>query len=106
MARAIAHPRPRTLLQNVLAGPISYSATIVMCRVALWAIWNDKSWARRWAAATSAVYFLTFFRQFIIPVRSMWDSNLASLIVAIICVLAFAWPDEQAHAVDSRQTMC
>jgi hypothetical protein len=104
IARAILHPHSRTLLQNVLVGPMFYSAMIVMGGIALWAIWKGKSWARRWAAAASSVYFLEFLRQFIIPVRPAWDHYLSSLIVAVIGVVAFSWPDGQLDASHSDQS--
>jgi hypothetical protein len=98
IVRAILHPHPRTLLQNVLAGPIFYSATIAMAGIALWAIWEDKTWARHWAAAGSAIYSVEFLRQFIIPLRPTWDHHLSSLIVAAAGVLAFSWRNKQVDA--------
>lgn len=95
IARAILHPGSYTLLQDVLVGPMFHAALTAMSGIALWAIWKDKSWARWWAVAASSVYFLVFLRQFIIPVRPVWDHNLASLIVAVIGVVAFSWRDEQ-----------
>jgi hypothetical protein len=66
-----------------------------MSGIPLWAIWKDKSWARRWAVAASSIYFLEFVRQFIIPVRPTWDHYLSALIVALIGVVAFLWPDKR-----------
>lgn len=31
-----------------------------MSGIALWAIWKDKCWAKRWAVAASSVFFLQF----------------------------------------------
>lgn len=104
IARAILHPHSRTFLQNVLVGPAFYSAMVAMCGVTLWAIWNDKAWARRLAVATSTLYFLEFLRQFIIPVRPAWDHHLSALILAVIGVAAFSWRDKQVDAVHSDQT--
>jgi hypothetical protein len=95
IARAILHPHARTLLQNVLVGPMFYSAMAATSGIALWAIWKDKSSARRWAVAASSIYFLEFLRQFIIPVRPAWDHDLSSLLVAAIGVVAFSWRDKQ-----------
>jgi predicted RNA-binding Zn-ribbon protein involved in translation (DUF1610 family) len=103
IARAILYPHSRTLLQNLLVGPMFYSAMAAMCGVALWAIWKDKSWARWWAVATSSVYLLDFLKQFIIPVRPAWDHRLSSLIVAVTGVVAFSWRDKQADASRSDQ---
>ncbi len=102
IARAILHPRSRTLLQSLLLGPIFYSALAALSGVALWAIWKDKSWARWWAVAASFVYFLGFFRQFIIPVRPAWDHYLSSLIVGIAGVAAFSWRDKPVQAGTSH----
>jgi hypothetical protein len=95
IARAILHPHSRTLLQNLLVGPTFYSAVAAMSAIALWAIWKDKPWARRWAVAASSVYFLEFLRQFIIPVRPAWDHYVSSLVVAVIGVVAFSWRDRE-----------
>jgi|SRR5580658_6110836 hypothetical protein len=98
IVRAILHPHSRTLLQNVLVGPMFWSAMAAMCGVALWAIWKDKSWARWWAVAASSMYFLEFLKQFIIPVRPAWDHYLSSLLVAVTGVVAFSWREKQADA--------
>ena len=103
VARAILHPHSRTLLQNVLVGPMFQSAMAAMCGVALWAIWKDKSWARWWAVAASSMYFLDFLKQFIFPVRAAWDHYLSALIVAVIGVVAFSWRNKQADASRSDQ---
>ena len=94
IARAVLHPHSRTLLQNLLVGPMFYSAMAAMSGIALWAIWKDKSWARRWAVAASSMFFLEFLRQFIIPVRPAWDHYLSALIVAVMGVVAFSWRDK------------
>jgi hypothetical protein len=98
IVRAILHPHSRTLLQNMLVGPIFYTATIAMAGIALWAVWKDKTWARHWAAVASAIYSVEFLRQFVIPLRPTWDHHLASLIIAVAGVLAFSWRDKQADA--------
>jgi len=94
ITREILHPRPRTLLQNILVGPMFYSAMAVMAGIALWAIWKEKSWARWWAVAASTLYFLEFLRQFIIPVRPAWDHHLSSLLIAVCGVVAFLAHDK------------
>ena len=105
IARAILHPRSRTLLQNILVGPLFYSAMTVMAGIALWAIWKDKSWARWWAVAISALYFLEFLRQFIIPVRPAWDHNLSSLLIAICGVVAFSGHAKQTEVDASHSSL-
>jgi len=104
ITRAILHPRMRTLLQNVLVGPIFYSATGAVSAIALWAIWKDKAWARGWAVGASSMHVLAFLRQFVIPVRPAWDHYLSSLIVAAIGVIAFSWRDRQADTRRSEST--
>jgi hypothetical protein len=101
IAHDILHPRSLTLLQNILVGPMFYSAMTVMAGIALWAIWKDKSWARWWAVAASTLYFLEFLRQFIIPVRPVWDHHLSSLIVGVCGVVAFS---SHAERVDLSQS--
>jgi hypothetical protein len=101
--RAILHPHSRTLLQNVLVGPMFWSAMATMCGVALWAIWKDKSWAKWGAVAASSMYFVEFLKQFIIPVRSAWDHYLSALLLAVTGVVAFSWRDKQPDASTSDQ---
>ena len=101
IARAILHPHSRTLLQNLLIGPVFQSARASLCGIALWAIWEDMSSAKWWAVAASSMYFLAFLKQFIIPVRPAWDHYLSSLIVGIIGAAAFLWRDTQADASGS-----
>lgn len=102
IARAILHSYSQTLLQNVLVGPIFHAAVAAMSGMALWAIWKDKPWARRWAVAASSIYFLGFFRQFIIPVRPAWDHYLSWLIAAVAGVAAFSWRDKQVDRADPQ----
>jgi hypothetical protein len=95
IALSTQHPRPHTLLQKVLIGPMFSVQMAAICGVALWAIWRDKSWARDWAAAASSIYLLYFLRQFIIPVRPVWDHHVSMLLVGILGVVVFSWPDKQ-----------
>jgi hypothetical protein len=101
IAHAILHPRSRTLLQNVLVGPMFDSALTVMAGISLWAIWKEKSWARWWAVAASTLYFLEFLRQFIIPLRPAWDHNLSALLIAVCGVVAFSGHTKQVDASHS-----
>jgi len=101
ITRAILHPHARSLLQNALVGPVFFSVMAAMNGIALWAIWKDKYWARGWAVAASSVFFLDFFRQFIIPVRPAWDHYISSLIAALVGVLAFSWRNRQEGAAHS-----
>ena len=94
IARAILHPYSQTLLQNILVGPMFHAALAAMSGIALWAIWKDKPRARQWAVAASSIYFLGFFRQFIIPVRPAWDHYVSWLIAAVAGVVAFSWRDK------------
>jgi hypothetical protein len=104
IALTILHPRSRTLLQNVLVGPMFYSGMAVMCGIVLWAIWKDKSWARPWAVAASSFYLLQFLRQFIVPARPAFDHYPSSLILGVIGVFAFSWRDEQMDVGHSDLT--
>lgn len=105
VALAVLHPRSHTLLQSVLIGPIFNSAMVAMCGTALWAIWQDKSWARRWAAAASSFYFVEFLRQFLVPVRPAWDHYISSLFVGILGLVSFSWRGQQVHHAYSGQTI-
>lgn len=105
VALAVFHPRSRTLLQNVFLGPIFDAATATMCGIALWAIWHDRSWARRWAAGVSSIFLLEFLRQFLVPMRPASDHYLSSLIVGTIGVAAFLWRDRQAGYARSDQAI-
>jgi uncharacterized membrane protein (DUF2068 family) len=101
IVRAILHPRSRTLQQNILVGPMFYSAMTVMPGIALWAIWKDKSWARGLAVTASSIYILYFLRQFIVPVRAAWDHHVGALLVGTIGAVAFLWRDKQVDVFRS-----
>jgi hypothetical protein len=103
LARTILHPRSRTLLQNLLLGPMFYALSAAVWGVALWALWKDKSWARPWAVAASSVYLLLFLRQFVVPMRPAWDHHMSGLLIGILGVFAFSWHAKQVDASSSDE---
>jgi len=86
---AIYHPRSRSLLQNLLVGPIFQVHMAAISGLACWTIWKGKTWARGWATATSLLFVLIFFRQFIIAVRPTWDHHVSELLLGILGLCSF-----------------
>ena len=61
--------------------------------VAWWTIWKVKSSARGWAIAASLMEILAFLRQFIVPLREVWGMHVGALIIGIVGLVAFLWPE-------------
>jgi hypothetical protein len=98
------HPRSRTLLANVLVGPIFYTAMAAICGTALWAIWEDKPRAGWWAVAASSAYLVDFVRQFMVPMRPAWDHRVSSLLAGIVGLVEFSWRDKRVDSTRSDET--
>lgn len=107
IARHILYPHAGTLLGHLLAGPIFYSAMMLTSAIALWEAWENASSAKAWAIAASAFNLVVFLRQFVIstqPTVTTWDRyRLSSLIVGVVGIVAFLWPDHPAHAANPAQ---
>jgi uncharacterized membrane protein (DUF2068 family) len=99
LASTILHPRSRTLLENLLLGPMFYAVSAAIWAVALWAIWKDKSWARPWAVVASSIYLLEFLRQIVVLLRPAWDHHLSPLLIGILGVVAFSWHSNSVRRV-------
>ena len=90
----LSRPYKISLLRSLLIGPIFLVHIATICGMAAWTIWNGKSWARGWAIAASFMYILTFFPQFIIPVRPTWDHHSLGLFIGLLGLVSFVWPDK------------
>jgi len=81
------------LLRNLLAGPIFDLCVIALSGIAAWTIWKAHPSARGWAIAASVPFVFIFIRPFLIPMHTILDHNLISLVVGLVGVAAFTWPD-------------
>ena len=97
------------LLWNIFMGPVSEFCVGTICGAAAWMIRKARPAARGWAIAASLTYILMFLLQFFFPTRNVWwDSHRQlELLVGILGVVCFAWPDKQddsstAASINSR----
>jgi hypothetical protein len=98
VARGLAHPHWSAFPYVLLTGAGYYALSVAVWGIALWALWKEKSWARHWAVIASAMFLLDFFRQFILHAHSFpWDYRATSLLIGVVGVLAFSWPDKTAN---------
>ena len=83
------HYHPRSLLQDILIGPIFSIHLAAISGLAFWTIWKGKRWARGWATAASLLFFLMFLRQFVIPTRPPWDHHISALLLGMLGLVSF-----------------
>jgi len=90
------------LLWNIFMGPVSAFWVAAICGAAAWTIWKARPAARGWAIAASLSYILLFLLQFFFPTRNVWwDSHRQlELLVGLLGVVCFAWPDKQDSRVE------
>lgn len=81
--------------RNMLIGPLSNVLTGVIWLLAASHLWKGKAWARSWAIAASLLFFVMYFRQFVVPVRPTWSHGLVTLSIGMLGLISFAWPDKQ-----------
>jgi hypothetical protein len=83
------------LLHILLMAPTLSVLMALVSGMASWTISKGKPSAKGWAIAASLIYVLIFLRQFIIPLRPNWDHHLGALLIGIVGLVAFLWPDKQ-----------
>jgi len=91
----LPHPHFVSLLRSVLVGPFFEFNLAALSGLAAWTIWKAHPSARGWAIGANLLYLLMFVRPFFIPMRPVPDRNLISLILGIVGLAAFAWPDRK-----------
>jgi len=82
-----------SLLRSFLTGPLFWATLAVVSGIAAWTIWKAHPSARGWAIGASLLYLSIFLRSFLFSVRPARDHYLISLLVGLIGLAAFAWPD-------------
>ena len=85
------HDRP--LLRILLVSPIFDFCVVALSGIAAWTIWKAHPWARAWGIAASVPFLFMFMRPFVIPMHPVLDHNLIALVVGLIGISAFTWPD-------------
>jgi hypothetical protein len=83
------------LLRSMLIGPWFSVQMATISVLAASSLWKRKPWARGWAIAASLMFFVMYFRQFIVPVRPTWSHGLVTLSIGMIGLFSFAWPEKQ-----------
>lgn len=101
---AIYHPRSRSLLQNVLVGPIFDVHMAAISGLACWTIWKEKTWGRGWATAASLLFVVVFLRQFIVVVRPTWEHHVSALILGILGLASF-WSRDKLTSNPSHRDL-
>ena len=80
-------------LRSFLAGPLYLLMLALVSGIAAWAIWKAHASARTWAIGASLLYLTIFLRPLVFSVRPARDHYLFSLLIGLIGLAAFAWPD-------------
>ena len=82
-----------SFVRNLLAGPLFEFILAALTGIAAWTVWKARPSARGWAIVACLLYLLAFIRPFLIPMRPVPDHNLIALVVGLVGLAAFAWPD-------------
>jgi hypothetical protein len=64
--------------------------------------------AEAWAVAASVFHLVVFLRQFVIAMRptiTWYHCRHSSLIVGVVGIVAFLWPDQQTGAANPVQQL-
>jgi hypothetical protein len=93
-----------TSLIRLLVGPIFEFTLAVVSGIAAWTVWKAHPSARGWAIAASLLYLSISIRPFLIPMRPVRDHYLISLVLGIVGLAAFSWPDRIAKLSDTRES--
>jgi hypothetical protein len=100
----IPHTGNVSFLRSLLVGRIFESGLSAVSGIAAWAIWKAHPFARVWAIAANLLYLSVFMRPFLIPIRPVLDHGLVSLVVGLIGITAFAWPDRADKPLDTSNS--
>ena len=92
----LSHFRNVPLLRNLLVGPIFEFWMFALSGIAAWTIWKAHPSARGWAIIASVTFIFIFIRPFLIPMPPVLEHNLIALVVGLIGISAFTWPDPKS----------
>jgi hypothetical protein len=81
------------LLRILLVSPIFDFCVVALSGIAALTIWKAHPSARGWAIAASLPFLFIFIRPVLIPMHPVLDHNLFALVVGLIGISAFVWPD-------------
>ena len=87
------HYHNKPLLRILLISPIFDFCVVALSGIAAWTIWKARPWARGWGIAASVPFLFIFIRPFVIFMHAAPDYNLIALVVGLVGISAFAWPD-------------
>lgn len=90
---AIRYNYPPSLLRDLIISAVISAAVALCSGVAWWTVWKKRASAKGWAIAASATSIIIFVRPFILPTRPVWDHHLGALIIGIVGLVAFLWPE-------------
>jgi len=81
------------LLVRILLVIVFDFCVVALSGIAAWTIWKAHPWARGWAIAASVSFVFMFIRPFLIPMHTILTHYLISLVVGLVGICAFVWPD-------------
>jgi hypothetical protein len=84
--------------QALLLTPTFTIITAFVSLAAWWTVWKRRSAAKAWALAASAMYVVTFARQFVVPLGPAWDHRLGFLLIGIVGFVTFLRPRKNLAA--------
>jgi hypothetical protein len=93
-----------TSMIRLLVGPLFEFTLAAVSGIAAWTVWKAHPSARGWAIAASLLYLSISIRPFLIPMRPVRDHYLVSLVLGLVGLAAFSWPDRIAKLSDTRES--
>ena len=87
-----------SLVPNVLFAVTFDIFVVGFSGMAWWSIRKEMPSAKGWAIAASAMHILIFLRQFIFPSQLVWGRHVGALVIGIVGLIAFLWPDGRVSA--------
>ena len=69
-----------------------------------WTIWRARPSGRGWAIVASVAFLFIFMEPFLFPMRPALDDILIALVLGLVGIAAFKWPDRIDKPPDTRNS--
>ena len=95
VAYSIRYHYPPPLLSGLIVSALVSGAVALCSGVAWWTLWREKASAKGWGIAASVTSIVIFVRPFIFPTPPVWDHHMGALVIGIVGLVAFSWPEKR-----------